>query len=167
MLKHNHSLLRGFTLIELLVAIAIIARLMGILMSNFGTARSKSRDGKRISDLGNVQLALETYYDRCKSYPTVSSGAVNPTSGCTTSSGVSVTFVPDFISRIPTPSSGTYAYEVKSGSTDYILMSILENYSEVLKDDIDDYSGSWFSTSCGTVANGQGNNERNYCISSK
>ena len=60
---------RGFTLIELLVVIAIIGILSSVVLASLSTARQKSRDAKRISDLGQVQLALELYFDKVQSYP--------------------------------------------------------------------------------------------------
>jgi prepilin-type N-terminal cleavage/methylation domain-containing protein len=60
---------KGFTLIELLVVIAIIGILSSVVLASLSTARQKSRDAKRISDLGQVQLALELFFDRIQSYP--------------------------------------------------------------------------------------------------
>ena len=60
---------KGFTLIELLVVIAIIGILSSVVLASLSTARQKSRYAKRISDLGQVQLALELYFDRFQSYP--------------------------------------------------------------------------------------------------
>ena len=59
----------GFTLIELLVVIAIIGILSSVVLASLSTARQKSRDAKRISDVGQVQLALELYFDKVQSYP--------------------------------------------------------------------------------------------------
>ena len=156
---------RGFTLIELMVTVAIVALLTSIIMVSFSTARGKSRDGKRVSDVGQIQIALELFYDRCKQYPAT---VANPTSGITAATCPSGVNLSTFISQIPAPSSGSYTYAVNaSPATDYVLMTTLENYSEVLKDDLD---GSFvYSTTvdCGTANNGQGNAERNYCVGPK
>jgi prepilin-type N-terminal cleavage/methylation domain-containing protein len=64
--KHSK---KGFTLIELLVVIAIIGILSSVVLASLSTARQKSRDAKRISDIGQIQLALELYFDRVQSYP--------------------------------------------------------------------------------------------------
>jgi len=63
---------RGFTLIELLVVIAIIGLLSSTVLASLNTARSKARDARRISDVKQMQLALELYYDENGTYPTYS-----------------------------------------------------------------------------------------------
>ena len=60
----------GFTLIELLVVIAIIGILSSIVLASLNTARQKSRDARRVSDVKQLQLALELYYDANGAYPT-------------------------------------------------------------------------------------------------
>lgn len=60
---------RGFTLIELLVVIAIIGILAGIIITGLSGAKASGRDGKRISDIKNIQLALGVYYNDNFKYP--------------------------------------------------------------------------------------------------
>ena len=59
---------KGFTLIELLVVIAIIGLLSSTVMANLNTAREKSKDVRRKSDLVQIRTALELYYDKCGTY---------------------------------------------------------------------------------------------------
>ena len=60
---------KGFTLIELLVVIAIIGLLSRIVLVSLNSARIKARDARRLSDMRQIQLALELYYDNNGSYP--------------------------------------------------------------------------------------------------
>ncbi|MBU6321765.1 MAG: type II secretion system protein [Patescibacteria group bacterium] len=60
---------RGFTLIELLVVIAIIGLLSSIVLASLNTARAKARDAKRMSDLHQLQTALELYASVNNGYP--------------------------------------------------------------------------------------------------
>lgn len=53
---------KGFTLIELLVVIAIIGALAAIGLTNFSSARKKSRDTKRVADMDYASKALEQYF---------------------------------------------------------------------------------------------------------
>ena len=62
---------KGFTLIELLVVIAIIGILATLAIVSLTTARSSSRDAKRIADLKQLQTALEVYYNDNGVYPTL------------------------------------------------------------------------------------------------
>ena len=59
----------GFTLVELLVVIAIIGILASVVLVSLNSARGKARDARRISDLHQLSLALENYYDSMGQYP--------------------------------------------------------------------------------------------------
>jgi prepilin-type N-terminal cleavage/methylation domain-containing protein len=59
----------AFTLIELLVVIAIISLLSSIVLSNLNEARGKARDARRKSDLIQMRLALEYYFDTHDKFP--------------------------------------------------------------------------------------------------
>ena len=72
MKKHK----KGFTLIELLVVIAIIGLLSTLSILALNTARARARDVKRVSDVRQIQTALEMYYNDAGIYPaTASAGA--------------------------------------------------------------------------------------------
>lgn len=60
---------QGFTLIELLVVIAIIGLLSTLAVVALNNARQKSRDAKRVSDIKQVQTALELYFADSNAYP--------------------------------------------------------------------------------------------------
>jgi prepilin-type N-terminal cleavage/methylation domain-containing protein len=75
---------KGFTLIELLVVIAIIGILSSVVLASLSTARQKSRDAKRISDIGQVRLALELFFDRIQSYPSTTPRICGPLVGAAT-----------------------------------------------------------------------------------
>jgi prepilin-type N-terminal cleavage/methylation domain-containing protein len=59
----------GFTLIELLVVIAIIALLTTLAVTALDSARRKSRDSKRVTDVKQFQTALELYFNDEEGYP--------------------------------------------------------------------------------------------------
>jgi len=60
---------QGFTLIELLVVIAIIGLLSTLSILALNQARARARDAKRISDVRQMQTALELYYNEMGDYP--------------------------------------------------------------------------------------------------
>ncbi len=119
---------KGFTLIELLVVIAIIGILSGIVMASLSGARAKSRDAKRISDIAQIQLALEQYFDRCHIYP---SSLVLDTTDC------SYANLGTYISKIPTdPSVNSYIYEVSDDHYNYVLQAQFESDNPALNDSL-------------------------------
>lgn len=60
---------RGFTLIELLVVISIIGILSAVVLSSLNTARGRARDAARLSDMHQIQTALELYFNNHNTYP--------------------------------------------------------------------------------------------------
>jgi len=60
---------KAFTLIELLVVIAIIGVLAAVVLASLNSARAKARDAQRLSDLKQIQTALEMYYNEYGYYP--------------------------------------------------------------------------------------------------
>ncbi|MBP6858339.1 MAG: type II secretion system protein [Candidatus Pacebacteria bacterium] len=144
----------AFTIIELLVVIAIIAILTGIVMANLTGPKAKARDAKRVSDLGQIQLALELFYDRCKTYPTMDTYldlSDNGSDRCP--SGITLgNFLPT-IPKSPEPQaeggSDNYEYIVHTNGATvdaYILRTVLESKSVALQDDIDSEFGVWSGT---------------------
>ena len=61
---------KGFTLIELLVVIAILGLLATIVAVSLTSARARARDARRVSDIRQIELALELYYAAFQEYPT-------------------------------------------------------------------------------------------------
>lgn len=59
---------KGFTLIELLVVIAIIGILSSIVLVSMGNVRANARDANRRSDMGQISLAQEMYYNENAEY---------------------------------------------------------------------------------------------------
>ncbi len=59
----------GFTLIELLVVIAIIGILASLILFSIQHVKAKARDAKRLSDMRQIQEALELYRGDHGRYP--------------------------------------------------------------------------------------------------
>lgn len=75
----------GFTLIELLVVISIVGILSTLVLTNLNSARTKTYDAKRRSDVHQIITGIELYFAVNGSYPTAS-GATRPNSAWANSS---------------------------------------------------------------------------------
>lgn len=109
---------KGFTLIELLVVIAIIGLLSTLAVVALNNARSKSRDAKRLSDVKQIQTALELYFNDAAAYP----ASITP--GQPIANG-SATYMGQVPSGPNTASNEQYVYD-GSNPTTYSLTFTLE-----------------------------------------
>ena len=135
---------RGFTLIELLVVIAIIGILASVVLASLNSAREKSRDARRVSDVKQLQLALELYFDASSSYPAATSA-----------------LAPDYIAAVPQdPLGGAYPYEQLTSGTDYHLGANLEDVNHVALDSDIDVDGTVID---GPDADGCSDEATRYC----
>ena len=128
----------GFTLIELLVVIAIIGLLSTLAVVALNSARQRSRDAKRVSDIRQIQTAVELGYSETGGYPTASSitlGSANAGTLC--NNGGASTFQADstgcstiymgLVPSNPTPNGAAYVYDSASNSGIYSITFNLES----------------------------------------
>jgi len=111
---------KGFTLIELLVVIAIIGLLSTLSVVALNSARARSRDARRVSDVKQIQTALEMYYNEVNQYP--------PTTAATSTIKSTSTVYMSAIPTAPTPadtsaclSTNSYVYTQTDSGASYTL----------------------------------------------
>lgn len=107
---------KGFTLIELLVVIAIIGLLSTLAVIALNNARSKARDARRVSDIKQIQSAMELYYNDSNQYPGTPNGttAVDIGDNCLSSDGFAATCTGStiYMTKVPAnPEPGAMDYE--------------------------------------------------------
>jgi prepilin-type N-terminal cleavage/methylation domain-containing protein len=111
---------KGFTLIELLVVIAIIGLLSTLSVLALNSARARSRDAKRITDIKQIQTALEMYYNDAGQYP---SAAIFELGSIGTGSNTYMTKIPtaptpiDGADCVDDPEKNTYVYIFDDSAT--------------------------------------------------
>ena len=127
---------KGFTLVELLVVIAIIALLSTLSVVALNSARAKSRDARRQSDIKQIRTALELYYDaNNQQYPSGSDlelgtddAACLNQNGWTTTAGCASDTI--FMQKVPTdpvPGTHSYIYNVGGSGATCTIAYNLEN----------------------------------------
>ena len=133
----------GFTLLELLVVVAVIGILASVILVGVAAFRGRARDSRRISDLRQLQNALELCFTRNGEYP-ASLADLTSATVC----NVGVTQIP-----VDPSDESTYGYCRNAGNNRYVLGSVLEENNSVHRDMI----ATTFTSICppvGTVRNG-------------
>lgn len=122
---------KGFTLIEMIVVIGIIAAIAGVVLAVVDpmTQFQKANDGRRKSDLAQIQKALEQYYQDKGRYPTHSTSSplyrIKKFDGVTTDWGQAFT---PYINVLPKDPNGSknYVYYSPTGGQSYYLYASLD-----------------------------------------
>ena len=121
----------GFTLIELLIVVAVIGLLTTISIIVLNSARIRSRDAKRVSDIQVVRSALEQHWLENAAYPNNSVAITLGTGNAVvlTSNGFQAT--PSgtiYLPKVPTDPSagGSYIYNSASPTVGYTIQLTTE-----------------------------------------
>lgn len=126
MMKKN----KGFTLIELLVVIAIIGLLSTLAVVALGNARQKARDAKRLSDLKQMQTALELYYTDKTDYPAAAAPITLGTTDYACLDGTGFTTVAlcasPYMGQVPADPLPAASYVYTKGVNTYTITATLE-----------------------------------------
>ena len=133
---------KGFTLIELLVVIAIIGVLSTLAVVALNSARQKSRDAKRVSDIKQIQTALELYFGDQNGYPSTAAAiqlgdgtACTGPAACDTlsstngfaASAAGTTYMGS-VPANPTPGGAVYVYCSATSATPGTCAASIESY---------------------------------------
>lgn len=155
-LFHRKSANKGFTLIELLVVIAIIGVLASIVLASLNNARRKSRDARRVTDIKQIQLALELYFDAQGNQYPVATATCDATANA---KGLEALVTTGYIPQVPRdPSSSTTCYSYATPATGlrttyHIGATLEETTNPALNGDRDCTSAA---AGCGAAAYTQG-----------
>lgn len=136
--KRKNAWQQGFTLIELIVVMAIMGVLIAVTASSFQTSRTKGKDGKRKSDLKQIQNALEAYMNDHGRYPATTNGVITAcggtgTSTCDYGSAFSDENGTVYMAQIPEDPSAAaqYMYFVSTDYKQYQLFAHLEDTLDI------------------------------------
>jgi general secretion pathway protein G len=129
---------KGFTIVELIVVVATIAVLAAIVLTNVNQYTAKARDAKRMTDLKQIRIALQMYYEQNGGYPVIARWATSEVT--TYDSGARwaslQTALAPYLSKLPGDprpigtggpwTTGTYHYAYSSDGQIYDLVAQLE-----------------------------------------
>ncbi len=116
---------KGFTLIEVLIVVAILAILVIATLLSFASQRRKAEDARVKSDLSQLKIAFENYYNDETCYPPIT--LFDDANDCG-SNGLS-----PYLSNIPCNKSTGQPYHVEKDPTGckwFKLYAPLENSSD-------------------------------------
>ena len=130
---------KGFTLIELLVVIAIIGLLATLSVVALNNARLKSRDAKRVSDIKQIQTALEMYYVDQNGYPSLATATalgvtggnyacLNNTTAGWAAAGCTGTVYMGVVPANPAPNGTAYNYCSATSATPTACAASTQSY---------------------------------------
>jgi len=140
---------KGFTLVELLITVAIVGILSAVVLTSMSGARNKAKDGRRISDIKQIQLALELYYDVNSAYP-----EDNGTQGTLYLEVDGKKPLDSYLKISYDPDGDENKYFYWSTGQDYHLGAVLQEYNTLL--DEDDDSSLGFEGNSSDCAGGAG-----------
>lgn len=109
--------IRAFTLIELLMVISIISLLSSIVLGYVGSARAKSRDSVRLSDMQQINTAANMYRDDKNEVP----------------DSIEMLVSTGYLSAVPKDPSTGISYSSKSISTSKGKVFIASTTYETIK----------------------------------
>ncbi len=147
---------QGFTLIEILVTLVIIGLLSTVGLRSFMSSQQRSRDAKRKSDLKQIGVALETYYNDKNQYPVSSGGDIV---GCDDGAGgvTTCTWGEEFsdfngtVYMVKLPDDVRAGYYYVSDGTEYQIYARLENTQDIdVPQNTSDEPQVYPGTSCGS-----------------
>ena len=113
--------IKGFTLIELLVVIVIIGILATLATVTLSSARGKARDARRVSDVKQIQTALELYYSDTSTYPEAAEVVAGSALSTSTPAATYMAKIPSNASPVnegscTTDGAATYVYQLPAGT---------------------------------------------------
>lgn len=118
----------GFTLIELMVVIALIGILSSVILASFSSVRERNRDGKRMSDVREIQKALSLYQIDNSRFP-IPANPLEPVT-ITGEDEISLALEGDrYMSAVPSDPQHptyTYTYETDANGYDFTISFCLE-----------------------------------------
>jgi prepilin-type N-terminal cleavage/methylation domain-containing protein len=121
---------KAFTLIELLVVIAIIGLLATISIVALSNARSRARDARRLSDIKQLQTAIEMYYQYNGYYPQY---IANTRCNANVNNSLNDLIVSGLMSKVPTDPD--YKTSTPRQCYEYMGIGQVSNYS---------FTSGWF-----------------------
>jgi len=145
---------KGFTLIELLVVIFIIGLLASIVVVSVSTARTKSRDARRIADVDSIRTAIEMYIDANGAPPNPLHITTQYSSTDSTQWSSLGTSLSNFIPVLPVDPRNGQSFKYITGTTCVLSTGTSTGRYLYITDDTDYKIGTLLETRCDGTKDG-------------
>lgn len=116
---------KGFTILELMVSVAIIAILTSIILVTISGIKERGRDARRLSDVNEIQNALNLYFSSHNIFPVFSTKITITGDDAFSELLINEKNMPA-VPTDPLPTFGSYTYQSNSGGTNYSLGFCME-----------------------------------------
>lgn len=157
-----HRRLPGFTIIEMMVVMAIMGILFTLAAGGLVASQQKSRDARRKSDLAQIAIAIETYFNDKGEYPLSDQSFKLVTDGCTGGGAQQETIQCDwgsplvdskgttYMVKLPEDPQSSFAYHYYSDGTYFQIYARLENTEDPSIEKINGNPSVYSGVVCGS-----------------